>query len=213
MVAVAHSIYTSFASSQLQIAASRVSTSWPWYVIRAAGFTAAGLLFALMISGIGQVTGLTYKFLEPVKAWAVHKALAFALCGAIAIHGIFLLFDHFVSFSVVQILVPFASHYTNGTSLFGVALASIGVALGILAMYGVAVIVASSLGWIDTKQGTWRKLHYLSYFVVLAVFVHALGVGSDLKYGLFREAWMAVAALLVVAIASRLWRAGTLRRS
>src|SRR6185369_1770871 len=133
MVGVVHGLVSGFASSEAQIAATRAAASWQWYVIRAAGFTAAGLLFALMVSGIGQVTGLTYRFLEPIKAWALHKALAIALCGAIAVHALFLLFDHFVRFSPAQVLVPFVSHYSNHTTLLGLGLGGIAVALGILA--------------------------------------------------------------------------------
>ncbi len=207
-LAIAHT----FANSEVQIAASRAATSWTWYVIRAAGFTAAALLILLMISGIGQVTGLTYKVLEPVKAWAVHKALALALCGAIAVHVLFLLFDHYLPFTVPQILIPFLSHYSNGTKLAGLGISSIAVALGILAMYGVAIIVLSSLGWIETKKSAWRNLHYISYFVMFAVFIHALGTGSDLKYGVFRAGWIFILFVLLLAIVSRLWRAGTLRK-
>jgi predicted ferric reductase len=212
MVHVISPILVHFGSSEVQLATSRVAASWTWYVIRAAGFVAAGLLILLMLSGIGQVTGLTYKLIAPIKAWAIHKALAFALCAAIVVHVGFLLVDHFMPFSLVQVLVPFVSHYSNGTRLFGIGLSSIAVALGILAAYGVAVIVLSSLGWIDTKQGIWRKLHYISYFVMIAVFIHALGVGSDLKYGLFRSAWIFIAGILVIAVLSRLWRARTLRK-
>ncbi|HSX15301.1 MAG TPA: hypothetical protein VLF40_00775 [Candidatus Saccharimonadales bacterium] len=207
-----HGLVSGFASSEAQIAAARAAASWQWYVIRASGFTAAGLLFALMVSGIGQVTGLMYRFLEPIKAWALHKALAIALCGAIAVHALLLLFDHFVRFSPVQVLVPFVSRYSNHTALFGFGLGGIAVALGILAAYGVAIVVLSSLGWIETKKGAWRLLHYTSYFVMVAVFVHALGVGSDLKYGTFRIIWIAIGAVLLLAIISRLWRAGTLRK-
>ncbi len=203
---------SNFATTELHVAATRAGTSWEWYVIRAAGFTAAGLLVLLMLSGIGQVTGLTYRFFEPIKAWVVHKALAIALCVAIAVHVLFLLFDHFVPFSLAQVLVPFVSHYSNHVPLLGFSLSAIAVGLGILAMYGVAVIVLSSLGWIETKQGVWRWLHYISYFVIVAVFVHALGVGSDLKYGAFRTVWLVIAAVLLLAILSRLWRAGTLKK-
>lgn len=212
MVAVAHGLMTTFASSEVRIAASRVGSSWTWYVIRAAGFTAAGLLLLLMFSGIGQVTGLSYRFIEPIKAWAIHKALAFALCAAIVVHVIFLLIDHFLPFSLVQVLVPFKSQYSNGTTLLGVSLSSIAVALGILALYGVIIIVSSSLGWINTKKGAWRKLHYLSYFVMLAVFIHALGTGADIRYGTFRAVWMLIGLVLILAVISRVWRAGTLRR-
>ncbi|HEY8998779.1 MAG TPA: hypothetical protein VIM53_00490 [Candidatus Saccharimonadales bacterium] len=208
MELAAHALVLHFASAT----AARISESWTWYVIRAAGFVAAGLLILLMLSGIGQVTGLLYKFIDPIKAWAIHKALAFALCGAIVVHVGFLLIDQYLPFSLVQVLVPFASHYSNHTTLLGLSLSGIAVALGVLAMYGVAIVVLSSLGWIDTKKGVWRKLHYLNYFIILAVFVHALGTGSDLKYGLFRSAWTFVGFILLLAVVSRLWRAGTLRR-
>jgi len=212
MVDIAHFMITGLAMSEVGAVATRVASHWPWYITRAAGFTAAGLLILLMLSGIGQVTGLTYRFIEPVKAWVVHKTLAIALCVAIAMHVLFLVFDEFLPFTLPQIFVPFMSHYSNGTKLFGWDLRTLVMALGIFAAYCVAVVVLSSLGWINTKKKTWHQLHYLSYFVMLAVFVHALGAGSDLKYGLFREAWVAVGLVLVLAIVSRLWRARTLSK-
>ena len=201
-----------FASSTVQIATHRVETSWEWYVIRAAGFVAVGLLVLLMISGIGQVTGFTYRFLEPVKAWMIHKALALALCASIVVHVLFLLLDHFVPFSLPQVLLPFLSHYNNGTSILGLP-AGWAVTFGIVAMYGVVVLVLSSLGWIDTKRGIWRKLHYLSYLVILFVFIHALGAGSDLRYGTFRSVFLFLGFIVVLAVIGRLWRAGTLRKA
>lgn len=192
--------------------ATQFSVSWPWYIIRGSGFVAAGLLILLMLSGIGQVTGLTYRFLEPVKAWTVHRAMALALCVAIALHAGFLLVDHFVHFSLAQILVPFQSTYTNGTKVGGIALGSLAVTLGILAMYGVAVIVASSLGLINRKKKVWRSLHYTSYFVMLAVFIHALYTGTDLRYGVFRAAWIGLIIIVALAVVSRLARAGSLKK-
>jgi DMSO/TMAO reductase YedYZ heme-binding membrane subunit len=164
-----------------------------------------------MLSGIGQVTGFTYRFMAPIKAWAVHKALAIALCVAIVIHVGFLLIDHYVRFSFAQLFIPFLSHYNNKTQLLGLPLGFAAVALGIVSMYGVAVIVASSLGWIDTKKGAWRKLHYLSYVVAMFVFLHALYAGSDLEYGAFRAAWIFLGLIVVVGIIMRLRRAGTLK--
>lgn len=194
------------------VLATTVGASWLWYVIRAAGFVAAGLLILLMLSGIGQVTGLTYRFLEPVKAWAVHRAMALALCAMIVVHVGLLLIDKFVPFSLAQVLVPFQSHYTNKSTLLGVSLGSWAVTLGILSMYSVAVIVASSLGWIDTHKRTWKWLHYLSYFVILAVFLHGMSVGTDLRYGTFRTVWIGLFAIVLLGVISRLARAGTLRR-
>jgi sulfoxide reductase heme-binding subunit YedZ len=203
---------TSAAGPTLQLASNRVSTSWTWYIVRAAGFAAAGLLILLMLSGIGQVTGLTYRFIEPIKAWALHKAMALALCVAIALHVIFIFVDHYLPFSLTQLLIPFGSSYTNKVALFSVHLGSLAVTAGIIAMYGVAIIVLSSLGWIDTKKKAWRWLHYLSYLVMLLVFVHALSTGTDLKYGTFRTTFTLMGLAVLFGVVSRLWRAGTLRK-
>jgi predicted ferric reductase len=196
--------------SVVSIASHRVVTSWPWYIVRGAGFVAAGLIVLLMLSGIGQVTGLTYRFFEPVKAWAIHKALAYALLAAIAIHVIFLLIDKFLPFSLLQVLVPFVSTYNNKTTLFGLSLGIFGVAFGILAMYGVIIVVASSLKWIDTRKKLWRRTHYVSYAVAGLVFLHALIVGTDVRYGIFRLGWLFLGFIVVAAIITRIWRAKTL---
>lgn len=194
------------ADTALQVTSSRIGSSWPWYIIRGAGFAAFALMFLLMISGIGHVTGLTYRFIEPIKAWAIHKAMAFALVAAILIHVIFLLFDHYVNFSIVQLFVPFLNHYSNGTTLFGLHLNSLGVGFGVIAMYLVFIIVLSSLGYIDTKKGLWKFLHYFSYIAVYLVFIHALYNGSDLKYGTFRAFFILMMVIMTLAVIGRLMR-------
>lgn len=197
-------------NSVVGIAANRVVSSWPWYVVRAAGFVAAGLLVLLMLSGIGQVTGLTYRFFEPIKAWAIHKAFAYALVFSIAVHVIFLLIDKFVPFSLIQVLVPFTSTYNNKTTLLGFSLGFLGVAVGIIAMYGVVILVLTSLKWIDTKKRLWRNTHYISYGVAFLVFLHALLTGTDIRYGKFRDAWLLLGAIVVMGVIMRLWRSRTL---
>lgn len=206
---ISPALYT-FALSTANVVTQRVAVSWEWYVIRAAGFVAAGLLILLMLSGIGQVTGLTYRFIEPMKAWALHKAMALALVFSVIIHVGFLLLDHFVPFTLAQITIPFLSHVNNGTSLIGLALGGLAVSFGIFAMYGIFIVVASSLGWINSRKHTWRKLHYISYAVMLLVFVHALYSGTDLKYGTFRAGWILLGSIVVLGVIARLRRAGSM---
>ncbi len=201
-----------FADTLGSIAVHRVSTSWPWYVVRGAGFVAAGLLILLMLSGIGQVTGLTYRFFEPIKAWAIHKALAYGLLFSILVHVSFLLIDKYIPFSLTQVLVPFASTYNNKSTVFGLHLGVLGVAAGIIAAYFIVMIVASSLKWIDTKKRVWRNLHFFSYAGALLVLIHAALVGSDLRYGAFRNLWFLIGGLVGLAVLSRVWRARTLLR-
>lgn len=198
--------------STVTVALDRVGNSWPWYITRAAGFVAAGLLVLLMFSGIGQVTGIIYRYIEPIKVWAIHKALAIALCISIVLHVGFLLIDKYLPFSWAQILVPFVSHYNNGTQIGGLALGGLAVTFGILAAYGVVIVVASALGWIN-KNKTWRKLHYISYAVIILVLLHGMYIGTDLKYGIFRTLWVGVGALIVLAVIVRLWRKGTVKKA
>jgi DMSO/TMAO reductase YedYZ heme-binding membrane subunit len=93
----------------------------------------------------------------------------------------------------------------------GLPLGGLAMTMGIIAMYGVIIVVLSSLGWINTKKRAWRWLHYLSYIVMLLVFMHALYAGSDLKYGTFRLGWVLLTLVVALGVISRLWRAGTLR--
>jgi sulfoxide reductase heme-binding subunit YedZ len=190
--------------------ATKAKTSWPWYVTRASGMVAAVLLLLLIISGIGQVTGLTYRLVEPLAAWSLHRALAISLGVSILMHGTTLLFDKYVPFSILQVLVPFTSHYTPAT-IAGMHLGSLYVAFGLLAAYAAAIVIISSLLWMDKRPRTWRALHYTGYLLVLLVFLHGLYLGTDLKHGLPRLLWYGFGVIILIGIASRLRRAHTIK--
>jgi sulfoxide reductase heme-binding subunit YedZ len=190
-------------SSGFQQVITKTKLSWPWYVTRASGLVAAGLLIILIIFGIGLVTGYTYRLMEPVTAWAVHRALGIALGVSIVIHGGVLLFDKYTPFGLLQILVPFASHYQPVT-IWGVHLGSLYVAFGVLAFYAAAIVILSSLMWVEKKPATWRLLHYTGYLLVLLVFLHGLYLGTDLKHGIFRDLWIAGGIAIVAAGVFRL---------
>ncbi len=199
------------AVSDIKIVTERVSDYWSWYIVRASGFVAAGILFVLIISGIGQVTGFIYRYIEPIKAWVIHKTLAISLLVAIAIHGGFLLINHYIKFNLVEILVPFASTYYNETSFAGINIGALGVTFGIFATYIIVFVVLTSLKIIDTNKKLWRKFHFLSYLAVFFIFLHALYVGTDLKFGFFRDFWLLAGFMLILAGAYRLWRARVIK--
>lgn len=194
-------------SKQLE---TRAKSSWPWYITRAAGFVAAFTLVLLMLSGIGFITGGSFKFLEPLTAWATHKAIAIVFAVAIVVHGVALLFDTFVPFTIVQALVPFESHYRTLT-LAGHHLGSLYVALGIVAMYFVLAIILTSLLWIDKKPHIWKLVHFLAYLTMVFVFFHALYLGTDLTHGIFRILWIIFGICVAVAIVYRLRRRARVR--
>ncbi len=184
---------------------SRAKASWPWYITRAAGFVAAFSLVLLMLSGIGFITGASFRFLEPLTAWATHKAIAYVFGISSVIHVVALLFDKYVPFTIAQVLVPFLSHYRQVT-IDGHNLGSLYVALGVFALYLVLAIILTSIIWIDKKPHTWKLFHFLAYLTMIFVFFHALYLGTDLTHGLFRILWIVFGVAVAVAIIYRLRR-------
>lgn len=191
-----------------QIVTARAEHSWPWYVVRASGIIAGISLVALLLSGIGSVTGHFFRVLDPLTAWATHRALGITFVLAVLIHMITLLFDQFVPFNIVDIVVPWASQYRTA-SIGSVPLGSIFVAFGVLAFYGSLIVVATSLLLVDKKPRLWKLIHYLSYIIMAEVFVHALVLGTDAGHGLGKIAWIAGGVAVTVAIWLRLKRAGS----
>jgi predicted ferric reductase len=188
--------------------ASRAEASWPWYLTRASGIIAALTLVILMLSGIGQVTGYTFHFLDPLTSWASHRALGIAFSVSVLVHMFSLLFDHFIKFNIVDILVPWSSSYRPVT-IFGMQLGSLYVALGVLSFYLVAFVTISSLVWVEKKPYIWKWLHLLTYITIFFVFIHALYLGTDLTHGIVRLIWIILGAGVVLATLQRLWRVKT----
>jgi methionine sulfoxide reductase heme-binding subunit len=189
-------------SSQL---GTRARASWPWYITRAAGFVAAISLVLLMLSGVGFITGATFRFLEPLTAWATHKAIAYVFGISVAVHGLALLFDKYVPFNLAQALIPFLSAYRPVT-IAGYHLGSLYIALGIFAFYFVLAIIFTSIFWMDKKPHTWKAFHILAYATMAFVFFHALFLGTDLAQGIFRVIWIILGLAVAVAVIYRLKR-------
>lgn len=139
-----------------------------WVTSRAAGTAALVLSSAsvgagLLISGRGSPRkGLGGD------AKALHEALSLATIVAIAIHGVFLLGDHFLHPTILDISVPFTGGYRPFWT-------GIGVAAGwALAALGLSYYARDRVG-----QSRWRALHrFTAVFWVLGI-AHSLGSGTD----------------------------------
>lgn len=187
---------------------SNLTESWPWYIARGSGLIAAISLAILMLSGIGQITGHTFKVLDPITAWASHRALGIVFGASVLIHILSLLFDHFLKITLLEVLVPWLSDFRPLT-LFGFNLGSLYLAFGIIAFYLSLAIVVTSLTVISKKPHFWKIIHLLSYIVMFLVFVHALYIGTDLAHGWLRYVWISGGILILIGSLIRLKRAYT----
>lgn len=157
-------------SAQENIPVKQIASDFPWYVTRAAGNTAYLLLFLVVIFGTGMTTGHLYKYLNPVKAWLIHKYLSLALGITILTHIIAQLFDKLANLSLADIFIPF---FSNFEPLF--------LSLGIIAFYTLLIIIFSSLFFRLKYQKTWRGVHYASYLLFTTSLIHGFFIGTDSK--------------------------------
>ncbi len=189
-------LYLDFGSS-LSLAQSSVNnstvapdiSSLPWFITRTAGITAYLLMFLVVLLGTGMTTSYIYRFINPVQAWVVHKYLSLALGVALLTHILALLFDKFVDFNWLDILIPFASSYNP-----------IFLSLGIFAFYILLVVIFSSLFFRLKYKKAWRGIHYAVYPLFMLSFLHGAFIGTDSN-----TVWMQTAYLSTGLIFSGLF--------
>ena len=139
-----------------------------WFVARAAGLTAFGLLTLSVWLGLAMST----RLLGPKRQkslMGLHRSLAWAGLWMIALHAGALLFDPTLHFGILAVLVPFTAPWL-----------AVPVAAGVVAGW-LALALAASFRfrkWIGQKG--WRRLHYASFGAFALSLSHALLVGTDL---------------------------------
>ncbi len=166
------------------VVASGASTSTVWYVIRATGMIAFVLLAVSAIVGLLITNKLVPSGRPRVDLFETHTFVSLLALAFTSIHGVALLLDNFVHFSVVQIAIPFTSTYRP-----------FGVGIGILAFYIAAVVYASFYVRKRIGYKTWRTLHYASFGAFLLADIHGIVSGTD------THTWWAVAIYVVATLA------------
>jgi len=148
--------------------------SWLWSLSQTSGVLDVTLLGLLVISGIGQITGLSYRLLEPLPAWVLHHALATALGACILIHAAVLVLNTGSVSLTALALLPFTPH-TVPAELGGLSeIVSFAVAVGILAVYAAAISVLAAVLWHNTKPLAQRLTRYLLCAALLILFLYSL---------------------------------------
>jgi DMSO/TMAO reductase YedYZ heme-binding membrane subunit len=142
-----------------------------WYVARASGLVAWGLVVASILWGLVMATGVLRRR-RPHPAWMLnmHKFLGVLTLVFVGVHVTAILLDNFVHFGIVDVLVPLASSWHP-----------VAVAGGIVGMYLLVAIQVTS--WLRHRMSAhaWRTVHLTSYGVLAITTVHMLAAGTDLR--------------------------------
>jgi hypothetical protein len=156
-----------------------------WYAARSAGIVAWVLLAASVLWGLALSTGVLGR--RPRRAWLLdlHRFLGAAGIVFTAVHVVAIVADTYVHFGVADVLVPFASAWHP-----------VAVAWGIIGVWLVAVVEATSLLRNRVPERLWRAVHYLSFPVFVLVTVHGLAAGTDTRN--FFGLWVTFTALAMI---------------
>jgi predicted ferric reductase len=158
---------TSFAQ-QIQSFFAMNSTQIWWYVTRASGLTAYFLLWLSMVWGFAIPTGFIRPVLENIFTYDFHEHLSLLGLGFVLVHIAVLLFDKYLPFSIIQLLIPFTDTYRP-----------LWVGLGIISFY--LLLLVTFTFYLRQKIGSkaFRSIHLLSLVSYLGTTLHGLFAGTD----------------------------------
>lgn len=153
-------------SLQLLFATDSVQ-SW-WYVTRAAGLTAYFLLWLSMLWGLVIPSKIFQPFMDGAFSYDFHEFLSLLGLGFVALHVVVLLFDKFLQFSLLQILIPFTDSYRP-----------LWVGLGIIGFYLFLLVTVTFYLRKRIGSALFRAIHVTSILGYLGVTLHGLFAGTD----------------------------------
>jgi sulfoxide reductase heme-binding subunit YedZ len=147
-----------------------VASHFWWYVARASGLVAWGLVVASCTWGLLHAVRAFGRRPSPAWMLSTHRYLSALAIAFVAVHVVAIVADDFVHFGLVDVLVPMVSSWHP-----------LAVAWGIVAMYVLLVVEGTSLARAHLSPKTWRGIHMLSYVLLAMVTIHLLTAGTDAK--------------------------------
>ncbi len=149
-----------------------------WYLVRAAGFVAFGLLWLSVVLGLWISAGLSKR--ANARLIALHEFTSLMALTFAFLHAAILRADTYLQPTWWHIWVPFAFEPYR----------PLAVALGQIGLYLLAVVVGSF--YIRRRIGarTWRLLHYTTFVLYGLVLLHAIAAGTDSAYRLGRTLYL-----------------------
>ena len=160
-----------------------------WYLSRSSALVGLLLLWASMVLGLAISNKMARAWKGGPTFTALHEYTGLLGLAFGTFHGLILLWDPYIHYSLDQVLVPFAS--ANYRPLW--------VGLGQIALY---LLIPSTLTfylrrWISYRM--WRIIHYLNFVVFALVLAHGVMSGTDTA-GLWVSGLYWISALSVVAL-------------
>lgn len=157
-----------------------------WYVARASGLVSWTLLAASVVWGLLLVQRRPGQ--RPGRPWMLdlHRFFGGLAVVFVGVHLVALLADSYVTFTPLQLLVPFTSTYRP-----------LYVAFGIVGLYLLVAIEVTSLAMKRLSRRAWKWVHLGSYGLYVLATAHLLLAGSDASNPVVFWTAAAISALVV----------------
>lgn len=161
-----------------------------WYVARASGLVAWGLLTASVLWGVVLSTRLVGKRARPAWLLDLHRFLGGLACAFTGFHVVGLVADSWIDIGWAEALVPMASSWRPGP-----------VAWGVVSLYVLGAVEVTSLLGRRIPKRLWRRVHRLSFLLWATATVHTLSAGTDAGHpAVVFLTWLSVLAVLFTGV-------------
>lgn len=139
-----------------------------WYLARSTGVVAWAGLTASVCLGLALSTRALGK--RPTPAWLtdLHRGVSASALIVTAVHLAALVADEYVEFGPRELLVPMASTWKPGA-----------VTLGVVGVYLMVLVEASSFARRRISARLWRTLHLLAFPAWVLATAHFMTAGTD----------------------------------
>lgn len=158
-----------------------------WYLSRASGIVAWFLLTASVLVGI-LLPAKMFASQRPAWVTDLHRWLGGLTITFLMIHLVGLWADSYIEFDLAEFLIPMSTDWKP-----------VPVALGVVAMWLVVAIHASSLIMKSIPRPVWRWIHLMSYPAFLLTSLHGTFAGTDAANPIYSYSSTAAVAALVFA--------------
>jgi len=165
-----------------------------WYLSRGSAVIAYLLLWLSMILGTGITNKLGALWPGLPSTIEMHEYTSILGLAIGIFHGLILLGDHYINFSLVQVLVPFST-----ASYKPVAVGIGQVALYIWAILDISFYIRKTIG-----KKMWRAIHFGSFITYCSVLFHAIVSGTDASASWLQLIYWITGAILAFMISYRI---------
>ena len=156
-----------------------------WYVARASGIVAWVMLVIAVIWGVLIATRILGRKARPAWVMDLHRWLGGLSVTFTCVHLVGLVLDDYVEFGLRELFVPFASEWRPAA-----------VAWGVVALYVLVAVQATSLAMKRLPRKLWKWVHMSSFGLFFVATLHAGMAGTDVTNPLYQV----VVGVMVVGV-------------